>query len=117
MKTNFTKKSIDSHLRLSIAFSDEIVVTIARIPSVSRLSNAVSVNGHFEGFEQVFETLEVIVFARFEARVGRKIWKLGLHEIVECVIFLLVFPVAAATCCQITSFLIPRRFTHIAQIF
>ena len=114
MKTNFTKKSIDSHLRLCIAFSDEIVVTVARIPSVSRLSNAVTVNGHFEGFEQVFETLEVTAFARVEARVGRKIWKLGLHEIVECVIFLLVAP---ATCCQITSFLIPRRFTHVAQVF
>ena len=111
MKTNFTKKSIDSHLRLSIAFSDEIVVTIARIPSVSRLSNAVAVNGHFEGFEQVFETLEVTNFARVEARVGRKIWKLGLHEIVECVIFLLVFPVAPATSVSYTHLTLPTIYS------
>jgi hypothetical protein len=69
-------------------------------------------NGHFEGFEQASESLEVTVLARAEARFAGKVWKLALDEIFEHVIFVVV-----TTRCIVASFLIPRHFDNFAQVF
>ena len=99
---------------LFITISDEIVVTfVTLVPAASRSSDAFAMNGHFEGFEQASESLDVTVLARAETRFAGKVWKLALDEIFEHVIFFAV----VTTRCIVASFLIPRHFDNFAQVF